>query len=81
MQQTSHGIFCEGNDKIHALPPQRTNEPLAERIRLRALWRRFQDSEPQVADALVKLLGENAVAIMEQKEERKKYRLPQAARN
>jgi hypothetical protein len=36
-------------------------------MRLRALWRRFHDSQPQVAEALVEPLGENAVVVMEQK--------------
>ena len=36
-------------------------------MRLRALWRRFHDSQRQVAEALVEPLGENAVVVMEQK--------------
>ena len=36
-------------------------------MRLRALWRRFHDFQPQVAEALVEPLGENAVVVMEQK--------------
>ena len=44
-----------------------THEPLAEPMRLRALWWRFHDSQPQVAEALVEPLGENAVVVMEQK--------------
>src|SRR5712691_7392069 len=35
-------------------------------IRLGTLWRRFQDLQSQVAYALIKLLGENAVAVMNQ---------------
>jgi hypothetical protein len=52
--------------KVQALSPQHTEESLAEGIRLRSLWWRFHDSEPQVADALVKLWGEDAVPVMDQ---------------
>ena len=67
VQQTSQVICCEGHDRSHALLPQRTNEPLAERMRLRALWRCLHNSQPQVADAPVEPWGENAVVVMEQK--------------
>ena len=67
VQQTSQVIGCEGHDRSHALLPQRTHEPLAEPLRWRALWRRVYDSQPQVAEALVEPLGENAVVVMEQK--------------
>jgi hypothetical protein len=67
VQQTSQVINSPAHDGSHALLPQRTHEPLAEPMRLRALWRRFYDSQPQVAEALVEPLGENAVVVMEQK--------------
>ena len=66
MQDLSQVVFGAGNHIIQALPPQRTDKPLAQGIRLRALWRRFEHTYPQVTDALVKLLRENTVAVMEQ---------------
>src|SRR5712692_9502489 len=67
VQQASQVARREWYQKIQALPPQRADEPLAERIGLGTLGRRFENPEPKVADAPVELLGENAVAIMQQK--------------
>ena len=57
----------EGNEEVQTLPPQRADEPLAERIGLRCPHWRLEHPQSQVADALVELLRENAVAVMEQK--------------
>ena len=54
----------EGNQVIQAFPPQRADEPLAERIGLGALRWSFEDAQAQVTDMLVKLQGENAVAVV-----------------
>ena len=59
-------VFGQWNHKVQAFLPQRADEPLAEGICLGALRRRFQDPQSQVTYALIKLLGENAVAVMEQ---------------
>ena len=67
MQDLSQVVFGEGYEVIQALPPQCTDEPLAQGIRLRTLRWGFEDLEPQMADALVELLGENAVPVMQQK--------------
>ena len=66
VEQASQVVFGERDHAIQALPPQRADEPFAEGVRLRALGRRFEHTYPQVTDALVKLLRENAVAVMEQ---------------
>ena len=42
MQDLSQVVFGEGYHIIQALPPQRTDEPLAQGIRLRALGWRFE---------------------------------------
>ena len=59
-------VFSQGNQKVQAFPPQRADEPLAERIGLRTLRRRFEHPESQVAYALVELLREDAVAVMDE---------------
>ena len=60
-------VYSQWNHKVQALPPQRADEPLAEGIRLRALRRRFEHLQAQVTYMLVKLRGENAVPVMDQK--------------
>src|SRR5207249_1811752 len=59
-------LLTQRNEEIETFSPQRANEPLAQGIRLRALWRRFENPKPQVAYALVKLGSEDAIAIMHQ---------------
>jgi hypothetical protein len=59
-------ILSQRNEKVQAFPPQRADEPLAERIGLRSPHRRLEHPQPQVAEALVKLLREDAIAIMKQ---------------
>jgi len=66
-QKAPQVIFGQGHHKVQAFLPQRADEPLAEGICLGALRWRFQDPQSQVPYALIKLLGENAVAVMEQK--------------
>jgi hypothetical protein len=66
-QQAPQVALSERYQQIQALPPERADEPLAERMGLRTLGRRFEDPEPQVAYALVERLGEKAVAVMQQK--------------
>ena len=53
-------VLSQGDHEVQALPPQRADEPLAQGIGLRALRRRFEDPQPQMAHALVELLGEDA---------------------
>ena len=59
-------VFGQWNQKVQAFLPQCADEPLAQGIRLGALLWCFQDPQSQVTYALIKLLGENAVAVMEQ---------------
>src|SRR6516165_9693292 len=61
-----HMVCRQGNHVIHTFPPQRADEPLAERIGLRSPHRRLEHPQPQVADALIKLLREEAIAVMQQ---------------
>jgi hypothetical protein len=65
-EQTSHMVFCQKDNEVQAFAPQRANESLAEGIGLRALWWRFHNSEPKMADAPVELLGEDGIAVMEE---------------
>jgi len=51
--------FLSGYHEIQAFPPQCAQQPFADRLRLGTLRRRFQHSKSQMANALVKLLGEN----------------------
>src|SRR5215470_7770655 len=59
-------VCGEWNQKVHALSPQGADEPLAECIGLRSPYRRLEHPQPQVAEALVKLLREDTIAIMQQ---------------
>jgi len=43
------------NNTVQTFPPQRADEPLAERISLWTLGRRLEDLESQVLYALIKL--------------------------
>jgi hypothetical protein len=59
-------VCGEWNHKVHALPPQGADEPLAECIGLRSPYRRLKHPQPQVADALVQLLREDTITVMNQ---------------
>ena len=60
-------MLCrQGDHEVQTFAPERAQKPLAERVRLWALRRCFHDLEPQVADIPIELLGENAVAVMQQ---------------
>src|SRR5215471_4514013 len=58
---------CQRNQQVEALPPQRADKPLTQRIGLRTLWGCFQHLESQVSYALVKRLREDTVAVMQEK--------------
>src|SRR4029450_2336996 len=60
-------VCAQWNQKVEALPPQRADKPLAERIRLRTLGGCFEHLESQVPYALVKRQRKNAVAVMHEK--------------
>jgi hypothetical protein len=64
-QETLHMVCRQRDHKVQTFPPQRADEPLAEGISLGALRWRFEDSQAQVTDMLVKLRGENAVPVMQ----------------
>lgn len=48
-----------GHHEIQAFSPQYAQQPFADRLRLGMLRRYFQHPQSQMANALVKLLGEN----------------------
>ena len=54
------------NNTVQTFPPQRADEPLAERIGLRSPHWRLEHPQPQVAHTLVELLREDAIAVMDQ---------------
>ena len=64
VQQASQVVFCERDHEIQALPPQRADESFAEGIGLRTLGWGFEHREPQMADAVVELGREDAIAVM-----------------
>ena len=59
-------VCAQRNQKVEALPPQRADKSLAERIGLRSPHRRLEHPQPQVTYALVQLLREDAIAVMYQ---------------
>ena len=60
-------MVCRQRDNaVQACAPQRADESLTECIGLGALGRRFEDPESKMVYVLVELLGENAVAVMQQ---------------
>ena len=62
----SEVMLAERDQTVQALPPQRAEQPLAERIRLGTLRRGFQDLHPQVVYTPVQFLGEDRLAVMNQ---------------
>jgi hypothetical protein len=65
VQQTSQVVFGQRDDEIQAFPPQRTDEPLAEGIRLRTLGWGFQHPKSQVAYAVVRQCREDRVSVVD----------------
>ena len=65
-EDVSQVVRRQGNQVIQAFPPQCAQQPLAERVRLWTLGWSFQDPEPEVLYAAVKLRREDAIAIMEE---------------
>ena len=59
---------------IQAFLPQCANKPLTQCVGSGTLGRRCEDPESKVVYVLVKLLGENAVAVMQQEDERLQVR-------
>ena len=60
-------VCAQRNQKVDALPPQRADKPLAQRIGLRTLWWCFENPEAKMAYEEVELRGENAVAVVQEK--------------
>src|SRR5215468_2799427 len=66
VHDASQVMLGEWDHTIQAFPSQRADEPLAERIGLRRPYRRLAHPQPQVADALVELVREDAIAVMDE---------------
>src|SRR5271163_5187806 len=66
-QSFSQMLFGEGNDPIQALPPEGPDQPFAERIRLRAVHRCFDDFKTQVRYRSIELGREDRFAVMQDK--------------
>ena len=66
LEETSQVVLGERNHEVHTLTAQRTQQALAQRIRLGTPWWGFQDPQPQVAYMPVKLLGEDSIAVVDQ---------------
>lgn len=60
-------VLRQGDHTVQTFPAQRADESLAQRARLRCLWWRVQDPQSQVPDALIKLQGEDAIPVMQEK--------------
>jgi hypothetical protein len=59
-------VLGQRDHEVRAFPPQRAQEPLTERIGLGTPHRCFEDPETQVPHLLIKLLGEDAVSVMDE---------------
>src|SRR5262245_5699491 len=46
-------VCGEWNQKVHALPPQGADEPLAQGVGLRSPYRRLEHPQPQVTDVVI----------------------------
>src|SRR5215510_13478008 len=66
VQQVAQVAYSEWDETIEALLPERAQEPLAQRIGLRTPHRGLEHPEPEVPYALVELLRENAVAVVDE---------------
>jgi hypothetical protein len=66
VEETLQVLLGEWEQEVQALPPQCAKEPLADGVGLRALRRRFQDLQSQMAYTLVEGLGENGIAVMDE---------------
>ena len=59
--------FCEGDHEIQTFSPQCPDHPFADCISLRRLRWCFQYLQPQVPYMLIEVLGEDRVAVMDEK--------------
>ena len=55
MQETPQVVFCQGDQKVQALSPQRAQEPLTQGIGLGTPHRCFQDPATEVPHLLIEL--------------------------
>ena len=58
--------FGNGDQPIQALAPNRADDSLADCIRFRAAWRRFQHLDAKSVHRFVEVLGKDAIAIMKE---------------
>jgi hypothetical protein len=66
VQDAAQVAFCQRNHQVQALPPQCAQEPLTKAIGFGTPHGYFQHPEPEVAHALVEVVREDAVAVMDE---------------
>src|SRR6267142_6490908 len=66
VQDMAQVVRAQRDQNVQALPPERAQEPFTQGIRLGTAHRCFQDPETQMPHLLIELLGEHAVAVMDQ---------------
>src|SRR2546427_1085604 len=66
LHDASQVMLGQRDHTVQAFAPQRTDEPFAQRVRLRTLWWRFEHTHHQVTDALIELLREDAIPSMDE---------------
>src|SRR4030095_4886633 len=59
--------FIQRNHKVQTLSSQRPEHPFADRIRHRRSHGCFDDVQPHMAHALVNVLGEDGISVMDEK--------------
>ena len=59
-------VLGQRDQKVQAFPPERTQEPLTEGIRLGTSHGSFEDTQPQMAYTLVEFPGEDRIAVMDE---------------
>src|SRR4051794_11472967 len=65
-QDASPVMFCQRDHEVQAFPPQRAQEPFADRIGLGTSHRGLEHPQPQVAYTLVELLGKDRSPVMDE---------------
>src|SRR2546425_12315185 len=66
-KHTSHEALVQRNHEIQTLTPDRADQSLAERVRLRRPHRRLEDRQPHRRDRAIDALGVDAVVVVKDK--------------
>lgn len=67
LEEALQVIFRQRHHKVQAFSPERAQKPLTESIRLGTPDWDVENLQSEVAYTLVKLLGENRIAVMDEK--------------